>query len=193
MDIDVKRRKIIKYLRGQIQVLLQPGSGVAVIPVGLNRFLGQGIDGVRSDKRFDVLDIGVIRILGTGAGPQKALGPRPLLVSQFSKTLVSENLFEYLIGLLCAGDGHLAATLFCRTGFFPVFFKDLFQQRIDQDIDPAQEKTGHGSDPVDRFSLCGPVFQPADIGIGHFLISRQAEQKRDIDVDAVADEPADTA
>ena len=124
-----------------------------------------------------VEQLGIVRVLGAGAGPQQALGAGAGL-TQGSEAGTAENFLVALIGELGVGDGDLALQL----GAF------VRQQRIEGGIDPADEEARHRGDAVHRLSLLHAAFQSAQVGLRHRYVALDGEQQGDVDVQTVGDE-----
>ena len=73
----------------------------AVLGKGQQRFLRQGVDGVRRGQRVDVERVGRRRVLGAGAGPQQALraGAGSVLLAATSQRLTNSDATEGTRGL----------------------------------------------------------------------------------------------
>ena len=61
-------------------------------------------------------------------------------------------------------------------------------KRVDQDIDPADEKTGHRGHAIHRLSLGRARFQSGEVGFRDLPVTGQAEEQGDVYVDSFADE-----
>ena len=56
-----------------LDILFEAGFRIAVVAVGVEGFERRRVDRVRSDERFDIFHIAVVRVLGAGAGPEQPL------------------------------------------------------------------------------------------------------------------------
>ena len=76
VDADAQFRQSLQYPAGRFQILFEPGLRRAVVAVGIQGFQGDRVDRVGSDEGLDVFHVAVVRVLGTGAGPEQPLDPR---------------------------------------------------------------------------------------------------------------------
>ena len=65
------------------------------------------------------------------------------------------------------------------------------EQRVDEHVDAAQEEAGDRRDVVQRFAPAKPVLQAIHVGIDDLTVTGQAEEQRDVDVDAFRGQQAD--
>ena len=62
------------------------------------------------------------------------------------------------------------------------------QERIDQDVDAAEEEAGHRGDRVDGLSFGGPPLQRPHVCPGYLFVCLYREEQGDVDVDALVEQ-----
>src|SRR3954447_9092008 len=68
--------QFVHMLMGEVQIPIDRAGHGAVIEEGLNRLAWHGVDRLRTDQGVDIERVGIVRVLGASAGPE-----RPLWVS----------------------------------------------------------------------------------------------------------------
>jgi len=107
LHVDAGRGEIAQHLLGARHVLHQARARFAVLLKGHHGLLRHGIDGVGTDQFFDVKDIAVARVFGTGARPEAALhGGTP--GTQLGELGFVEDPIEGPVGHLGVGHCRLA-------------------------------------------------------------------------------------
>ena len=152
-----------------------------------HRLLRHGVDRLWPDQFLDVHDVAVVRVFGSGAGPETALDPGAL-APQFGEFRLVEDSLEGPVGQLrvshgCLAEEILEALTLRRVARGRDF---LFQQFVDAGVDPADEEAGHRGD-IDGLSRLRPPLQPADVGAGDILVDLDGEHQGDVDVHSVSD------
>ena len=132
------------------------------------------IHGVRADQPVHVHRVGVVRVLGPGRGPQRALHGGAA-VTQSVPSAPREDLLEAPVGRARVGQsrptGQIAVT-------------KLFQLAIHSRVHARDEEARDGVD-VQFQALALPALERLQVGLGHLLVRPEREQQRDVDVDAL--------
>ena len=141
---------------------------------GVDRLVGHRVDGVRADQVVDVERVRVVRVLGRGRGPERALNVRALGGERLPARSAEEPL-ERVVGDLRIGDRRLAAQ---------VLASGALERGVDLGVDARDEEARHRRGRLERLAPLGATLEPADVGLGDRLIARHGEQQRDVDVQA---------
>ena len=142
----------------------------------LQQFLRLGEDkrNVSSWQLRYVEHVGIGRVLGSGARPQRPLPPGAA-VTEALPAGAGELGPVALVGDAGAGDRDLAAG--GRSGV---------EQRVGLGVDARQEERRHRGDRVHRLARIGPRRQATQVGVDHLLVALDREQQGDVDVHAAA-------
>src|SRR3989442_1358367 len=107
VEVDADFRQLLQLALGQFDVLIDAPPHLAVLA---ERGQGGGrnrVHRVGSDQLFDVIRVGIARVLGRGARPQRALQLGAGLL-QLVPPRAAERLPEMLVGDLGVRDGGLS-------------------------------------------------------------------------------------
>ena len=107
VHVDADAGQLAQHLAGAVHVLEQTRPYLAVLFEGHHGLLRHGIDRFRADQLLDVHHVAVVRILGTGAGPQAALHPSTMFPESGEFRFV-EDALERLVRHFRVGDGSFA-------------------------------------------------------------------------------------
>ena len=113
---------------------------VAVVGKRLDGRVGQGVDGVGTDQLVDVQRVGVGRVLGRRAGPQRPLHSGTL-GGQRLPPMAAEGLLEHAGRPACPGRRAPLPRSARASGR-----ADRLESMIDLGVDPADEEAGHAGD-----------------------------------------------
>ena len=166
---------------------LEARLGMPVVLVGGERGRGHGVDGVRRDERLDVVRVGVGRVLGRGARPERPLDARAR-AGQRGEALAAELAAEGGVGELGVGDRGLAPERLeqrrCLAAAGPELLVD---QPVDRRVHAAHEEARHRGVPVDPFARGEPPVEAPEVRLHHRVVAREREDERDVDVQPVGD------
>ena len=148
---------------------------------------GEGVYGLRPYERFDVINVGVSRVLRRSGSPQRTLHLRALLFER-AEPLAVKHLLEYLISHLRVGYGDLplerAELLFL---FFAVALCDhLFEPLIHGRVDAAHKEARYTAHPCRVTATPDECRQTFHVRAGDGFVARDAKEQRDVDVDTFA-------
>ena len=204
-----KLRDAIGHQRAGHAIKVKPkGGSLGQLRTGLARIGGQRrgdmamvaerihgpgrdrVDGVRPDQAFDIQYVAEFRVLGAGRRPQQPLRHRTL-GGQGLPARASDHVAIPGIGDFCAGDGDLAGER-CRLDR-PRIARSVQpgDLEIDLGVDPAEKEACHAGYAVNRLAHRNPRLKPGHIGLGHGDIGGDRKQQRDVDVEALFDQPGD--
>ena len=150
----------------------------AVVGEGAQGGLGHRVDDARGDQLLHVEDIGVRRVLGPGARPQRPLRAGAG-VAEREPSLVGEPPAEAGVGMVGVGDRHPAAQLGA-----------VGEHGVGLGVDARDEERRHRGDGEGRAGGQAAL-EPPHVGVDDLLVARDGEQQRDVDVDPVGDELLD--
>src|SRR5919106_222923 len=186
---DIHLRQNLHGVTGTLEVFFKAGTYPSMVAERLQCCWRHGIDGIGTNQFLDIHHVTVMRVLGTGTGPQDALFACPL----GCECLPARSLEDRLVALvreLAVGDGHLAkqaaqqGTLLRSVGGL----QPSHDLRVDGRVDTADEEARHAGDLAHIATLRGTPFQTCDIGLRDALVDLLGEQQGDIDVDALGEE-----
>ncbi len=148
----------------------------AVIGERAQGLLRHRVHGVRRRQPVDVHHVGVRRVLRRRRRPQRALHARagrgePLPAAP------AEELLEAPVGDARVGDAGL-----------PAQRRVVRQHPVDLGVDARHEERRDAPDAVDRLPGSEPALEAAQVRLGDLDVAFDAEQQRDVDVDAVGDQ-----
>ena len=137
------------YVVGAAQIALDRiGNDLPMIEQRVERGRRHRVDGIGTDDALDVHQVGVVRILGRGGGPQRPLN-RAAFGLQRGELFAFEDFFELLIGELQTGDSRLAEQVVELFAFRDAILQEL----VNGGVDAADEDGVHRPNFVDGFAL----------------------------------------
>ena len=175
-----------------LDIFLEAVARLAVVAEGVERRRRHGVDRVGADQLLDIEHVAIVLVLGAGRGPQQ-----PLWFCAFGRKLVparsGKQLFVFLIGELCVGDGDLALQRgqpLLLAGI--VGARDLLVELlVDRAVNAADEEARDARDMGGVAAGLDVFFQPREVGLGDLDIDLLRKQQRDVDADAFADQMLD--
>ena len=187
VHVDADGGQLAHHLLGAGQFLEQTGTDLAMLFEGHHGLLGHGVDRLWADQLLDVHHVAVVRVFGSGAGPETSLDPGVLAAQRLKFRLVEDSL-ERLVGQLRVRDSRLAEQILEPLALGRVAGGGdlLFQQFVDRGVDPADEEAGHRGD-VDGLPRLRPPLKATDIGARDILVDLDREHQRDVDIQPVGD------
>src|SRR5579875_3983817 len=137
--------QLVKRGAGAIQIIFDTVAYSAVIAEVLDGLQRHCVHGIRADQFLGIEHVAVCRVLGAGAGPERALHSCAGVLERFEARR-AEDAFELLVDQAGVGDGR-----FPLQGFELLLLGgiaaglDLFvQQFVNQGIDAADKEAGDG-------------------------------------------------
>ena len=146
---------------------------------GVERRLGQRVHRVGRDEVVDVEHVRVGGVLRAGRGPERALHAR----ARGGKAVpdrAGEDLREARVGGARVGDAGL-----------PAQRRVVRQPPVHLRIDPRDEERGDRGDRREVAPRLEGALEAGDVGARDRLVDGDVEEQRDVDVDALADQPLD--
>ena len=137
----------------------------------VERGLGHGVHRVGADQLFDVHHVAVGRVLRARRRPQRLLHARARR-RELLPAVAGEDVEEPLVRLLRVRDRDLAAQR-----------RALRELLVHGGIDTRDEERRNGGGEVGAAVGQSPL-QPRDVRASNLLVPLDAEQQRDVDVDA---------
>ena len=142
---------------------------------GVDRCLGERVDGVGPDQLVDVERVGVGGVLGRRRRPQRPLQPRAPRRERIP-AIAGEGLPEEPVRELGVGHGDLAPQ---RMAFR--------QTPVRLGVDAADEEGRHRRDSRQVTALLGVALEPAEVRLDDFGVPGEREDQRDVDGDAFSE------
>src|SRR5688572_19464104 len=187
IEIDPDISQTLQDPGSELDIFLQARLWLTVSAIRCQSFEWNSVDGLRPNQGFDVLQLTVGWVFSAGARPKQSLNSASVLV-QCPEPFASEDFLVNLVRSHSACNRNLAMQLSSEFPLRARLAHDCFQQRVNDDIYPAEEKTRDGRNPFQRLSLLRARFQAGEIGFDNLAISGQAEEQSHIDADSFADE-----
>ncbi len=176
---------------GLVDALLEAERRLPVVLVGDDGRGRHRVDGIRTDERLDVVGVGVGGVLGGGARPERALEACALLL-QGREALGAELLPEGGVRELGVGDGRLPEQLLQLRLLIRPGLLDLgLELLVDGAVDAAHEEARDRRDAIDRLLGGGALFEAADVGFHHLVVTLEREDQGHVDVETVGDAALD--
>ena len=172
VDVDARLGEAREHRLAIAAVRRQSIADLAVIGEGLERALRHRVDRERRGERLHIEDVGGLRILGAGAGPEQALRPGAGIGGALPARR-SQQLAIGLVGALRDGDAEAVGQLRRHLSG-------------DGDVPAADEHRGDRADRGIEARLDAPL-DAAQIGFGRRQILLAREQQRDVDRNAGED------
>ncbi len=148
-----------------------------------DRLERHGVHGVALHQGVDVHGVGVIRVLGAGARPERPLQARSG-GCEGGPAIASERVEEVPVGHPSVCHCRLAPQLERFGG------PDLLQPWVDLGVEPGYEERGDRYDPIEASTATAVVVEPGEVGLHDLPIAVEREDECDVDRDALADQPA---
>src|SRR5207245_5789738 len=125
-----------------------------------------------------VVGVGITRVLGRRARPQRALQLRSRLLEHVPPR-AAERLPEPLIRDLRVGDGSLSIQAFERALLAGVCAElDLLgQEFVDLGVYAADEKAGHACDLAQIAASLAKLLQAGQVGLHHLAVPEKLDRK----------------
>ena len=184
---DAHLREALEHPFRLVDVALEADLRTAVVAVRVERGRRHRVDGVRSDERLDVVGVGVRRVLGRRARPERPLDPGAR-ARERGEALGAELPAERGVGELGVGDRRLAAErLEQRGGLAGAAPALLVEQAVDGRVDPAHEEARDGRDPVDALARCEPPVESVQVRVHDGVVAGEGEDECDVDVQPIGD------
>src|SRR5207245_3737769 len=168
---------------GKIDVLIYALPCLAVLAERGQRGGWDRVHRVGTDQLLDVVGVGVARVLGRGARPQRPLQLRTGLLQLFP-TRAAERLPETLIGDLRVRDRSLSIQSFERALLSRIGAQlDLLGQGlVDLGVDAADEKAGEAGDAAQLAPALAQLPQPGQVGLHHLAVPVDREDVPAVDI-----------
>ncbi len=188
VDVDAGLGQVLQLSPGHVHVLVQAAAHLAVLAEGGEGGRRNGVDRLRADQLFDVVRVGVARVLGRGARPQAALCASPGL-PQLLPARTAEELLPALVGHLRVGDRRLAVQLLQRAFRARVGrgVDLLGKLLVDLRVDAAHEEAGDASDLAQVSPAFVQRLEARKECLHHLGVAVDREDQRDVDVVALGD------
>ena len=187
VHVDAELRQLGEHGARAIDRQRESVLRVAVVLVRRQRRRRHGVHGVGTDEGLDVVDVGVRRVLGGRAGPERPLRPRAL-ARQEGEVLLAELHAERQVRQLRLRDGGLSTQpLDLHAPLAAGHPRALVEQPVDLGVDAAHEEAGDRGDPVDAHARLEAARQTAHVGVRHLAIPVEREDQGDVHVDAGGD------
>src|SRR4051794_40221678 len=164
--------------RGVVVGLLDRGTGLPVVRVGLQRLLRHRVHGAGGDELGDVHRVRVLGVLDARRRPQRPLRARPPGL-QRPPPVGGEDLLVGLVGQPRIGDARLALERRVGAG--------LVQPLVDLGVDAGHEERRDGRDAVQRAPLLEALFQSRQVCVHDRPVALETEDEGDVDTDAAGD------
>ena len=187
VHVDAELRQLGEHGARAIDRQRESVLRVAVILVRRERRRRHGVHGVGTDEGLDVVDVGIRRVLGGRARPERPLRPRAL-ARQEGEVLLAELHAERQVRQLGLRDGGLSAQpLDLHAPLASGHPRALVEKPVDLGVDAAHEEARDRGDPVDAHARLEAPRQTAHVGVHHLAIPVEREDQGDVHVDAGGD------
>ena len=171
----------VEHASGARQVGIDGAAECAVVAEGVERGVGHGVHGVRADQLVHVQRVGIGRVLGARGSPQRTLHLRAECCEPVPAR-PAEQLPEAAVGHLRLRH-RSAASQRQR-----VRLADGFEPAVDLGVGAADEERGHAGHARQVGDARGrPVFEAAQVRLGHLLVAGHREDQGHVDAASLGD------
>ena len=180
--------ELLQLAAGQVDVLVEAAPDLAVLAERGERRGWDRVHRVGADQLFDVVRVGIARVLGRGAGPQAPLAARAGF-AQLVPARTGKELLVALIGHLRVGDCGLAEQLVQGPFLLRILgLADLLgQDLVDLGVHAADEKARHAGHLAEVAAVLMQLLQPRQVSLDHLRVAFHGKDQGDVDVVALGD------
>ena len=188
VEADPRLGQLLELTPCKVDVFVQGAPHLSVLAERGQRLWRNRVDCVRADELFHVVRVGIARVLGRGARPQRALRASPGLL-QSIPARPAEEVSETLIRHLRVGDRGLAVEALERLLFFRIGggVDLLGQGLVDLRVHAADEKARHAGDLRQVSPLAVQRLEAGQVRVDHLGVAVDREDQRHVDVVALRD------
>src|SRR5206468_547815 len=158
------------------EVVVDADLRVAMVPVGLEGLGRQGVHRIGGDQRFDIVEVGVGRVLRRGRGPQGTL-ERDALLPQRLEARASKGLLEGLVGDPGVGDAQTPAQPagLLGNGLGPRVASLRVELLVGIGVHAADEEARDRTDLFDRLSGRHALLHGREVSLDDLAVARDRE------------------